>query len=104
MVWNKGLTQYPSDVLNKYIGIKQEQIFSHFDPLEFLIEVAHRQGIKVHAWFEFGFSFAYNDPKSPWIENIRIGLVEILKEKFLKKTILYGGTHYIQDLKNSFWN
>ena len=33
VVWNKGLTQYPSDVLNKYIGIKQEQIFSHFDPL-----------------------------------------------------------------------
>jgi uncharacterized lipoprotein YddW (UPF0748 family) len=85
VVWNKGLTQYPSDVLNKYIGIKQEQIFSHFDPLEFLIEVAHRQGIKVHAWFEFGFSFAYNDPKSPWIEKYPDWLGRDSEGEILKK-------------------
>jgi len=34
-----------------------------------LIEQAHKEGLKVHAWFEFGFSFAYNDPESIWIKN-----------------------------------
>ena len=85
VVWNKGVTQYPSDVLNKYIGIKQEQMLSHFDPLEFLIEVAHQKGIKVHAWFEFGFSFAYEDPKSLWIEKYPDWLGRDLEGKILKK-------------------
>ena len=68
VVWNKGLTQYPSSVLESYIGIKQEPLFAHFDPLQVIIEQAHKEGIKVHAWFEFGFSFAYNDPESIWIK------------------------------------
>ena len=68
VVWNKGFTQYPSKVLEKYIGVKQEPLLSHFDPLAYLIEQAHKEGLKVHAWFEFGFSFAYNDPESIWIK------------------------------------
>ena len=67
VVWNKGVTQYPSEVLEKYIGIKQDLKFSGFDPLELLIEESHKEGIKVHAWFEFGFSYAYNDLNSIWL-------------------------------------
>ena len=43
VVWNKGVTQYPSDVLEKYIGVKQEPMLSHFDPLEYLIRQAHKE-------------------------------------------------------------
>ena len=95
VVWNKGVTQYPSDVLKKYIGIKQEQMLSHFDPLKFLIEVAHRQDIKVHAWFEFGFSFAYNDPKSPWIEKYPDWLGRDSEGEILKKNnfMWWNGLH-----------
>ena len=95
VVWNKGVTQYPSDVLKKYIGIEQEQMLSHFDPLKFLIEVAHRQDIKVHAWFEFGFSFAYNDPKSPWIEKYPDWLGRDSEGEILKKNnfMWWNGLH-----------
>ncbi len=67
VVWNKGVTQYPSEVLEKYIGIKQDLNFNAFDPLKLLIEESHKEGIKVHAWFEFGFSYAYNDLNSIWL-------------------------------------
>ena len=85
VVWNKGVTQYPSDVLEKYIGVKQETMLSHFDPLEYLISQAHKQGIKVHAWFEFGFSFAYDDPESVWIEKYPEWLGRDREGKILKK-------------------
>lgn len=68
VVWNKGLTMYPSKVLEEYIGIKQDPIYNNFDPIAKIIQLAHQKEIKVHAWFEFGFSFAYNDPSSTWIQ------------------------------------
>ncbi len=85
VVWNKGFTQYPSEVLNRYIGIRQEPLLAHFDPLQELIEQAHKEGIKVHAWFEFGFSFAYNDPKSPWIKKYPEWLGKDQQGELLKK-------------------
>jgi uncharacterized lipoprotein YddW (UPF0748 family) len=85
VVWNKGVTQYPSDVLEKYTGIRQESLLSHFDPLKSLIEQAHQQGMKVHAWFEFGFSFAYNDPNSIWIKKYPEWLGRDQNGKILKK-------------------
>ena len=48
--------------------MNQEQMLSHFDPLATLIEEAHNYGLRVHAWFEFGFSLAYNDPESLCIQ------------------------------------
>ena len=85
VVWNKGFTQYPSQVLNRYIGIQQEPLFAHLDPLQTLIEQAHKEGMKVHAWFEFGFSFAYNDPKSPWIKKYPEWLGKDTNGAILKK-------------------
>ena len=61
VVWNKGMTMYPSDVLKSYIGIDQDSLFKGRDPIRELIDLAHAQKIKVHAWFEFGFSFSYRD-------------------------------------------
>lgn len=67
VVWNKGVTMYPSKVLEKYIGISQDTLYK-FDPLQTMIEEAHRLDIKVHAWFEFGFSYAYKDSNTIWMQ------------------------------------
>ena len=46
-------------------------MLSHFDPLATLIEEAHKYGLWVHAWFEFDFSFAYNDPRVYGFKNLQ---------------------------------
>ena len=59
VTWNKGYTQYKSETLKKYFGVAIDPIYGNRDPLQELIEEAHAQGIKVIAWFEFGFSSNY---------------------------------------------
>jgi uncharacterized lipoprotein YddW (UPF0748 family) len=66
VVWNNGVTMYPSEVVNNYVGIKQSKIYGDRDPIKEIIDEAHKNKIKVHAWFEFGFSYAYNDTNSIW--------------------------------------
>ena len=66
VVWNNGVTMYPSQVMEKYIGVKQSKRYKKFDPIACIINEAHKQNIKVHAWFEFGFSFAYKDSTNNW--------------------------------------
>lgn len=69
VVWNNGVTMYPSKVVEKYIGIKQSNQYKNFDPIACIIQEAHKQNIKVHAWFEFGFSFGYKDTTGKWARN-----------------------------------
>jgi len=66
VVWNGGVTMYPSKVMQDYIGIAQDTVYKSFDPIAAIVEEGHKQGLKVHAWFEFGFSFAYKDSNSIW--------------------------------------
>lgn len=66
VVWNRGVTMYPSRVMKKYIGLRQDEKYAGRDPLKEMIDAAHQQGIKVHAWFEFGFSYGYKDSSSMW--------------------------------------
>lgn len=68
VVWNKGMTTYPSDVLQSYIGIRQDPSFGGFDPLAEFVTEGHKAGLKVHAWFEFGFSYSYGSYESPWTQ------------------------------------
>lgn len=68
VVWNNGVTMYPSKVVEEYIGVKQSPVYDNRDPLKEIIEEGHKAGIKVHAWFEFGFSYAYNDSNSLWLK------------------------------------
>ncbi|GAB2808685.1 glycoside hydrolase family 10 protein [Ferruginibacter profundus] len=68
VVWNNGVTMYPSKVVEAYIGVKQSPAFTNRDPLKEIIAEGHKSGIKVHAWFEFGFSYAYNDSNSIWLQ------------------------------------
>lgn len=56
VVWNKGRTHYPSQVMKKLIGIDIAEQYAGRDPLREMIEEAHKKNIKVHAWFEYGFA------------------------------------------------
>lgn len=59
-VWSRGFTTHPSDVLWAVCGQRQDPSFVGRDPLhEFVIE-AHRRGIEVDAWFEYGFQFGWS--------------------------------------------
>lgn len=69
VVWNGGVTMYPSKVLKQYIGKDQSDIFKGFDPLKAFVEEGHKVGLRVHAWFEFGASYAYQDSSANgWLE------------------------------------
>lgn len=72
-VWKNGYTQFPSEALNKMVGVKMRPNQFPQDPSdsaavlsrpprdllqETLIE-AHRNGLITMAWFEYGFMAAY---------------------------------------------
>lgn len=58
VVWNQGRTLYPSDVMQTNFGADAKIMarFNGRDPLQEMIEEAHKENIKVHAWFEYGFA------------------------------------------------
>ncbi len=62
VVYNKGYTLYPSEVFERHFGVKtiQESAFLNRDFLQRIIIEAHRNGIEVIPWFEFGFSTSYS--------------------------------------------
>lgn len=47
-----GKTIFPSDTMNKYGFIVQNESFVGFNPLEIWIKEAHKRGMKVHTWFQ----------------------------------------------------
>ena len=59
VVWNRGQTLYPSAVMDRTFGRPIAPRFQGKDVLKELIDKAHQENIKVHAWFEFGFSSSY---------------------------------------------
>lgn len=60
VVWNKGYTIYQSQIMNELFGVPIISTFAGRDPLRRLIIEAHRNGIEVIPWFEFGFSSSYS--------------------------------------------
>lgn len=62
VVWNKGYTLYPSQVMQNHFGVPIIPVsqFTNRDPLERIIVEAHKNGIEVIPWFEFGFSPSYS--------------------------------------------
>lgn len=56
VVWNKGRTLYPSEIMNKEFGIPIMESYAGRDPLLEMITEGHKEKIKVHAWFEYGFA------------------------------------------------
>jgi uncharacterized lipoprotein YddW (UPF0748 family) len=89
VVWNNGVTMYPSEVVQSYIGIKQDPFYKGFDPIRAMIEEGHKQGLKVHAWFEFGFSYAYKNPNSLWYQKFPQWAGSNSKGELLQKNGFY---------------
>lgn len=65
VVYNNARTVYPSAVMNNLIGKPQMEKFAGRDPLQECIEEGHAAGLKVHAWFEYGFSSSYSANGGP---------------------------------------
>lgn len=53
-VYYKGATIYPSDVVANAGGPRQMPEFIGRDPLQEAIEIGHRWGLEIVAWFEYG--------------------------------------------------
>ncbi len=89
VVWNNGVTMYPSEVLQSYIGVKQDTVYKGFDPINAIIKEGHQQGLKVHAWFEFGFSYAYKDTNTKWLQQYPAWAGRNSKGELLQKNDFY---------------
>ncbi|MBI9071048.1 MAG: family 10 glycosylhydrolase [Melioribacteraceae bacterium] len=67
VVLNGGYTQYPSAVMgNLFDGKSIDPEFAGRDPLEKIILEAHRNGIEVYPWFEYGFASFYSGGTAPF--------------------------------------
>ena len=60
VVYNNGSTCYPSTIMQNLIGVRIRPSFAGRDPLQEMIDEAHAVNIKVHAWFEYGFSSSFS--------------------------------------------
>jgi uncharacterized lipoprotein YddW (UPF0748 family) len=89
VVWNKGKTMYPSNVAQKYIGVKQDDVYKNFDPIKEVIKEGHKAGMKVYAWFEYGFSYSYGDTTSIWLQKYPHWAGRDVYGKLLKKNNFY---------------
>ncbi|NJD18970.1 MAG: hypothetical protein FIA95_06770, partial [Gemmatimonadetes bacterium] len=56
VVWNDGYTVYPSETLRREFGVALDPRYEGRDPLAEVVFEAHRAGLEVVPWFEFGFA------------------------------------------------
>ena len=59
VVWNRGYTLYPSQVMERYGLPVIEPFYAQRDPLKEIITEAHRCNIKVIPWLEYGFAASH---------------------------------------------
>jgi uncharacterized lipoprotein YddW (UPF0748 family) len=89
VTWNKGVTMYPSEVVEKYIGVKQDPVYKGFDPIKEIIDQGHKAGLKVIAWFEYGFAYEYGDTASVWLKKYPHWAGRDVKGNLLQKNKFY---------------
>jgi uncharacterized lipoprotein YddW (UPF0748 family) len=63
VVWNDASTTFPSRTVEAVTGVAIQPEFAGRDPLAEVIAAGHARGIRVHAWFEFGFSSSIGRPE-----------------------------------------
>lgn len=68
VVYNNARTTYPSKVMQDLLGVSILETFNGRDPLQEIIEEAHAAGLKVSAWFEYGFAASYSANGGPIIK------------------------------------
>ncbi|WP_026735420.1 glycoside hydrolase family 10 protein [Fischerella sp. PCC 9605] len=59
VIWGRGATLYPSQVMQQTFGFEIDPLFVGRDPLGEIVAEAHRVGLKVIPWFEYGFASSY---------------------------------------------
>lgn len=64
-VWNASMTQFPSEVMDSLTGVPIDPQFDGRDPLGRVVVEAHRVGIEVYPWFEYGFAAWYSTADPP---------------------------------------
>lgn len=62
VTFNNAKTMFRSQVMKEYFGTEIDPVYAGRDPLAELLEIAKPQGIRVVAWFEYGFASVYGDP------------------------------------------
>lgn len=55
-VWYRGVTLHPSALLERTFGVRQDPRYAGRDPLAEILVEAHRRGIEVMPWFQYGFA------------------------------------------------
>lgn len=66
VVWNGGYTQYLSGTMQHYFGKPIDPQFQGRDPLKTLLIEAHRNGIEVYPWYEYGMASWYSGGTPPF--------------------------------------
>ena len=61
VTWNRGRTLYQSKIMNDVFNVPIMERFGDRDPLQEMIEEGHKAGLRVHAWFEFGFASSFGE-------------------------------------------
>ena len=100
VVWNNGVTMYPSKLIKKFIGIEQSKDYTNFDPIDYIIFKAHQNNIYVHAWFEFGFSYSYKDSNSIWKQKYPHWIGVNKMNMPLQKNDFYWWNPYLPEVKD----
>ncbi|MCC5876363.1 MAG: family 10 glycosylhydrolase [Candidatus Sumerlaeia bacterium] len=59
VVWNQGYTLYPSALMEEHFGVSIHPRFEGRDPLAEMIVEAHRVGLEIVPWFEYGFATSH---------------------------------------------
>jgi len=65
VVWNGGYTLYPSATLESVIGVDRDPAIGERDVLQEVIIEAHRFGLEVIPWMEFGFAASFGQDGGP---------------------------------------
>ncbi len=66
VVWNGSYTEYRSALMDSLFGTPINPQFTGRDPLARVIIEAHRVGIEVYPWFEYGFAAYYSGGTPPF--------------------------------------
>lgn len=66
VVWNGGYTNFQSETMETLFGSSINPKFTGRDPLKRLIIEAHKNGIEVLPWFEYGFAAWYSGGTPPF--------------------------------------
>ncbi len=59
VMWNRGYTLYPSQVMSRYGLPRIDPYYEQRDPLREIIHEAHQRQIKVIPWLEYGFAASH---------------------------------------------